>query len=67
MAASTIKIPAISGHCTRDRALEYENVTLFTMDGRSYAVIGSYDSVEWMLLLIVSDQEYEDWANYFCR
>lgn len=62
-----MRIPAISGHCTRGRALEYETLTLFTMGGRTYAVLGSWDGREWGLFLIVTDDEYEAWANYFCR
>lgn len=62
-----VNIPAISGHCTRGRALEYDSVMLFTAYGRSFAVVGSYDGAEWGLFLVVSDEEYDDWANHFCR
>ena len=40
---------------------------LFTAYGRSFAVVGSYDGAEWGLFLVVSDEEYDDWANHFCR
>jgi len=58
----------IEGHCTYDRALSYERVFLFTCDGgRTFAVISSSDGKIWGLYLVVSDEEYETWANYFCR
>ena len=57
----------VQGHCTYDLAISCPEVFLFTCDGgRTFAVIGFAD-VAWGLYLVVSNEEYQDWVEYFCR
>ena len=53
---------SIEGHCTRQTVLEADEALMFTYEGRTYAVInGSACGRVWMLLLVLSDEEYRDW------
>ncbi len=59
---------SIEGHCIHETATSFDPLLLFTHDGRDYAVLNfSACGKVFGLYMVVSYDEYEAWARYFCR
>ena len=57
---------AISGHCARERVIGFENLLLFTAEGRTFAVVGESDSFYACgVFLVISHQDYEAFAEAY--
>ena len=51
---------SIQGVCTRDRALEGQDLLLFTNERRTYAVMNFSDSNDTFgVIAVISDEEYQ--------
>lgn len=60
--------PNIQGHCTWEALRQFDRMLMFSAYGMNYAFVDTGDGpMEVMLLLVVSNDDYEAWAEFFCR
>ncbi len=60
--------PNIQGHCTRKALGQFDRMLMFSAYGMNYAFVDTGDGpLEVMLLLVISDEDYAAFAEYFLR